>query len=254
MNEFTQYIKTTFDGILIFGDVHGDLNLLSKAHTYAIDNNLFFVSTGDLVDRGKNPYETVQLMYSVVRSRTGAFTVGNHDDKFYRYAKGNQVHLSHDAKQTLVDVGAARMDSFLSMYVDLIEDMPYSRLYHNFDDIYVSHAAAHANMFSGGKITKSESYVYLVGETNGERYDNGYPVRLYNWVNNIPAGKTVIVGHDRTPVNYLDVIDTPVEKLGSLGGRAIFIDTGCGKGGHLTGAIIKNIDNNFSFDRFINFS
>jgi len=54
------------------------------------------------------------------------------------------------------------------------------------------------------------------------------PVRTYRWVETIPAGWTVIVGHDvrsRT---------APPIMANAAGGRAIFLDTGAGAGGRLS--------------------
>jgi len=53
------------------------------------------------------------------------------------------------------------------------------------------------------------------------------PNRIYDWVNYIPKGKRVIVGHDIQD-------HEPVVKKGELGGEALFIDTGNSKGGYLS--------------------
>jgi protein phosphatase len=235
----TEYVRSGFDGILVFGDVHGDYDAIKRAYDYAVSENFFFLSLGDLVDRGRKPYETIELMYNVVQEGRGAFVMGNHDDKFYRHAKGAKVHFSGDAKQTLVDVGEDREVEFFKMYMAIMDDKYFSSVFYTFDEFVFVHAAAHKAMFSGlPNMTKTERSRYLVGETNGERYENGYPVRLYNWIADIPAGKTVIVGHDRTPVDPDIMITEPHAVTNKVGGKVVFIDTGGGKGGHVTGAVI----------------
>jgi hypothetical protein len=234
-----EYVRTGFDGMLVFGDVHGDYDAIKRAYDYAVSENFFFVSLGDLVDRSRKPYETVQLMYKVMQEGRGAFVMGNHDDKFYRHAMGNKVHFSGDAKQTLVDVGADREDDFFRMYMAVMDDKFFSGVFHTFDEFVFVHAAAHSAMFAGlPNVSKTERARYLVGETNGERYENGYPVRLYNWIADIPAGRTVIVGHDRTPVDPDIMITEPHIVVNKDGGKVVFMDTGGGKGGHVTGAVI----------------
>lgn len=91
----------------------------------------------------------------------------------------------------------------------------------------------------------------IVGETNGEVYDDGYPVRLYNWIDEVPMGKTVIVGHDKMPIYNIN-ITAPMIVTNKNGGRTVFMDTGCGKGGYLSGAVIVN-DINFKLVDFKEF-
>lgn len=255
MTGLAKYVREKFDGMLVFGDVHGDYASIKRAYDYALVNNFFFMSLGDLVDRSDKPYETVELMYNVMERGDGGFVMGNHDDKFYRHSIGNKVHFSGDAKQTLVDVGVDREDEFFRMYVAVMSDPFFSAIYHTFDDIYLVHAAAHAAMFSGfANVSKSERARYLVGETNGDRHPNGYPVRLYHWIDDIPAGKTVIVGHDRTPFDFEAVLTSPKEVANKRGGKVVFMDTGGGKGGYVTGAVIKaNKDGKFEFVEYKEF-
>jgi hypothetical protein len=75
---------------------------------------------------------------------------------------------------------------------------------------------------------------------------------LYNWVDEIPMGRTVMVGHDRMPVFNVPITE-PMVKTNSNGGKAIFIDTGCGKGGFLTGAVILHDKKKFVIDSYKEF-
>ena len=69
----------------------------------------------------------------------------------------------------------------------------------------------------------------LYGEPTGRRQADGFPERSLDWVNRIPAGLTVYCGHDRRSRD-----GRPWITAGTRGGRAVFLDTGAGKGGHLS--------------------
>jgi hypothetical protein len=69
----------------------------------------------------------------------------------------------------------------------------------------------------------------LFGEPTGRVQTDGYPERGLGWVDRIPPGMTVYCGHDRRSTD-----GRPYRKRGIGGGTAIFLDTGAGKGGHLS--------------------
>jgi len=69
----------------------------------------------------------------------------------------------------------------------------------------------------------------LFGETTGRTQPDGFPERLLRWVNHIPDGMTVYCGHDQRSRD-----GRPWVTQGDSGGQAIFLDTGAGKGGHLS--------------------
>ena len=69
----------------------------------------------------------------------------------------------------------------------------------------------------------------LFGQVTGRMRPDGYPERLHDWVDRIPPGVTVYCGHDRRSHE-----GRPYVQEGAQGGRAVFLDTGAGKGGHLS--------------------
>jgi protein phosphatase len=246
------YVRNNFDGMLVFGDVHGDYESFRSAHDFAKRENFFFMSLGDLVDRAHNPFEVVRDMYDAMYDGRAGFVIGNHDEKHYRAAKGNKVSFSRDGKQTIDDVGVDRIDEFHRMYSAIVEDTMFSNLFHTFDDITLVHAASHPCIWDNGPIKKTEKSRFLVGETNGKTMADGYPVRLYNWIDEIPIGKTVMVGHDRMPIRNIP-IEKPMQVSNKTGGKVIFLDTGCGKGGFLTGAVMLVGKKGFRIDNFVEF-
>ena len=69
----------------------------------------------------------------------------------------------------------------------------------------------------------------LFGQTTGRTQLDGYPERVLRWVDRIPPGMTVYCGHDRRSTD-----GRPYVRAGADGGTAVFLDTGAGKGGHLS--------------------
>ena len=69
----------------------------------------------------------------------------------------------------------------------------------------------------------------LYGEPTGRTQQDGYPERSLRWVDRIPEGLTVYCGHDRRSTD-----GRPYIRKGAQGGTAVFLDTGAGKGGHLS--------------------
>jgi hypothetical protein len=108
-------------------------------------------------------------------------------------------------------------------------------------------------MFEGkGDFPEDARTRALYGISTKEIGPDGYAIRLYTWINEIPKGKTVIVGHDKKPFNSKTLITCPLVKLNDKDGKAIFLDTGCGKGGFLSGVIIL-YEEKFKIDRFVEF-
>jgi predicted phosphodiesterase len=253
MMTISNYVKENFDGMLVFGDVHGDYESFRKARDFAISEHFFFMSLGDLVDRSRHPFEVIESMYNMMYDGNAGFVIGNHDDKHHRAIMGNKVSFSKDAKQTLDDVGHARMAEYQRMYKAIVEDTMLSGLYHRFDNFILVHAASHPSLWEEStEVGKTARSRFLVGETNGEKYDDGYPVRLYNWIEEVPSGKTVIVGHDKQPIHNVPITE-PMCLTNKNGGKVIFLDTGCGKGGFLTGAIMLHDKKGFKVDKFVEF-
>ena len=247
------HVEHSFAGMLVFSDVHGDYESFMRAYDYAKKHDYFFMSLGDLVDRGPFPFEVVHKMYLTVDNGQGGLTIGNHDDKFRRYANGSKVSFSLDAKRTLADVGPEREKDFLLYYKSLVETPVYSDYFHKFGDITLVHAASHPCMWENttrfGDTAKSRA---LYGEVTGEKYEDGYPVRYYGWIDEVPMDKTVIVGHDRMPFNK--VSEFPVTRGNKNGGKVVFMDTGCGKGGYLSAAVVKCKNGKFTIEDIVGFT
>lgn len=252
MNTISNHVKNNFAGMLVFGDVHADYELFMKAYHYAEHNNYFFMSLGDLVDRGSFPYEVVSKMHEIVKAGKGGFTIGNHDDKFKRFAGGAKVSFSYDGRNTLANVGPERQVEFLRMYTEMIDTPVLSGMFHTFDDIILIHAASHPDMWTANaNFSSAAKSRALYGEITGKKLSDGYPERIYTWIEEVPIGKTIIVGHDRMPIYDIPIVE-PLIRTSNHGGKVIFTDTGCGKGGYLTGTVVVH-DKRFKVEKFMEF-
>ncbi len=253
-SNLANHVRNKFNGMLVFGDVHADYESFKRAYEYAIAHNYFLMSIGDLVDRGSGPYQVVSRMAELAEVGKAGLTIGNHDDKFNRFYKGAKVSFSVDAKNTLANVGAEKQYDFLKMYSTLVERPMFSSMFHTFDDITLVHAASHASMWDStikfGSEARSRA---LYGEVNGKMNERGFPMRFYNWIEDIPMGKTVVVGHDCSPIFNVDITE-PMVKTNSKGGRAVFIDTGCGKHGILSGVVVTHDKKHFKIGDFVKFN
>jgi protein phosphatase len=69
----------------------------------------------------------------------------------------------------------------------------------------------------------------LYGQVTGRTAADGFPERVLHWLDQVPAGITVYCGHDQRSQD-----GRPLPIKGRQGGMAVFLDTGAGKGGHLS--------------------
>lgn len=256
-SSLAEYVRGKFKGLLVIGDLHADHYALQRAIGYAEEHNLFLLSLGDLVDRGEHPYEVISLMYERMLQGKAGLTVGNHDDRFRRYYEhlhgdGSLGTFRDDARKTIDDVGPIRFQEFIKMYYELQTTDVFSSHVHTFDNLVFVHAASHPTIWdSWRKYDSAAKARFLYGETTGRTDEDGFPERLYNWIEEIPSDRTVIVGHDRKPIFNKAIVD-PLVRVNAKGGTAVFIDTGCGKGGFLSGAVVL-YDNTFTIHEYVNF-
>ena len=239
-----------YRGIIVIGDIHNQVNHLKQAVEFAEENGLFIVLLGDLFDGGQYPYEVSQLVCGLLRDDKAVFTIGNHDDKIYRYSLGNKVKLNHDQLDTFLRVGDENMSKFLDN-VSFIVNHKNSGLCHRFSDqaIFV-HAAVHQSLWENDVMHSAAKAMCLYGEVDGTRDERGFPIRTYQWINFVPSGKYVVVGHDRTALGKTHTM--PAMLCTNQGGRVIFADSSCGKeqDGPLTGVVFTMDKLNLIFNSF----
>jgi hypothetical protein len=209
--------------IRVVGDVHGD----ATAFAYAAATDRFVVQLGDLTDYGPDSATTLRIMFDLIDRGRGLFLLGNHDLKLAR-----------------VLAGLARMEPVVRATIDQLDDELRDRVQIEVarapgwllrgSDLLV-HGGFHPAMLTGPPpehgLERAEGPLAraLFGEPTGRTQRDGYPERSLRWVDHIPPGMTVYCGHDRRSSN-----GRPYVRRGNAGGTAVFLDTGAGKGGHLS--------------------
>lgn len=243
---------TAYFGVMAVGDIHAEYDLVRAAVKYAEDRSLFVVFLGDLIDGGKYPHETVAFVKSKLDARTATAIIGNHEDKFYRYALGRDVILNKEQLNTLDDV--ADLAGFLADLQGVVDHELVKHYFHFGNTVFLHGAVHHSVWNRPSMLTGKQKAMALYGEVDGTRDEIGFPVRTYTWVDAIPADHVAVVGHDRVAMGKTTI--EAVVRHGASGGKAIFTDTSAGKGvagGHLTGAIFEFVPKGLEFSSFVSF-
>ena len=242
-----------FRGLMVIGDVHGMIEPLKSATEWATQRNMFCVFLGDVLDYGPNSIECVDHVYSIVTRGRGVCLIGNHERKIERWleqVKHNdvRVRLSDGNKVTTRAIEAMAPDARRKFETRYRALLGFSRHHWIVGDTMFTHGAAEPEMFDlkTARLQGKFESMALFGEidNNAPPRPDGYPTRIYEWVNRIPAGKRVMVGHD------IRSTSKPLVVKGSGGGEAYFMDTGSGKGGRLTSADIIFQGDNLSVKNF----
>ncbi len=212
----------------VIGDVHGHVDRLRAA---AGDADRIML-LGDLVDRGPDSAGVIRLALDWMEQGRAQLVRSNHDDKLYRFFKGRRIRMNRDLSQTIRQINDAKdsaelRDRFMKAYAET----PHIRRtgHYIFAHAAISsyHFAQPEHPVSLTRMRKRIEQMALFGEINGARDEDGKPIRMYDWVDDLPAHVTAVVGHDCRA-------DQPFVQETASGARAIFLDTGCGKGGPLS--------------------
>jgi diadenosine tetraphosphatase ApaH/serine/threonine PP2A family protein phosphatase len=214
----------------IIGDIHGCYNeliqLLEKLGYredpygfYTHPEGRIFGSVGDLVDRGPNSIKVLQFFKKHLR-RQYAFAVrGNHDDKFLRYLKGNQVKIAHGLQNTIDELHAMELpEEELRGLMQFLDSLPH---WITLEDggLLICHAAPPVK----GKKEKFNKQRAIYGVTTGNRDAQGFPERI-DWAPEYDESDSelfVVYGHVTVPQAYIL-------------NKSANIDTACVFGGSLT--------------------
>ena len=207
----------------VVGDVHGD----AQAFAHAIETERFVVQLGDLVDHGPDSAGVLRMALRMIEEGRGLFLLGNHDRKLGRALSGFRMRPDPALETTL-----GQLDEELRARA--LDEIGSAPAWLRRGSMFFVHGGFHTGMLAGppppglGRVDHLLSRA-LFGETTGRTQTDGYPVRLTRWIDRIPPGMTVYCGHDRKSED-----GRPAVLEGKRGGVAVFIDTGAGKGGHLS--------------------
>jgi hypothetical protein len=210
--------------IRVVGDVHGD----ATGFAYATATDRFIVQLGDLIDHGPNSAATLRMMFDLVEDGRGLFILGNHDLKLARVLSGDQVRFDAVVQATVDQLDEPMKQRALRLIAEAPAWVRHGSalfVHGGFHTAMLEHPSPeHGLDRPHGAVARA-----LYGEPTGRIQADGYPERSLRWVDRIPEGLTVYCGHDRRSND-----GRPYVRHGMLGGKAIFLDTGAGKGGHLS--------------------
>ena len=225
-----------YNGVAIIGDVHGMARDFQELVDEAKAENRFIIQLGDVVDYGPDAVGAVDIMYKLVMDGDGAFIIGNHERKLERYfkqkAEGNiRLVIKGGIVQTLEQLDRldeAKAAMFEAKFKALMNHARHHILLERADGMSMFvHAACSRKMWKSkaNRLVGFEENRAVFGEIDRDTPTkaDGFPNRLYNWIDEIEDGNRVYVGHAVLST------DEVLVKKGSLGGTAFFVDTGSGK-------------------------
>ncbi len=223
-----------FSGLRVVADVHGEAEQFHAAADGACAAGMFLLQLGDLTDHGPDSPGVLRRMFALMDEGRGLFLLGNHDHKLHRVLSGGRVRVAADGLgRTLAQLRAAPDGDALAARA-LVEIARAPAWMRDGARFFV-HAAFHPGMLLAppppdAGATKAEGLVTraLYGQVTGRMQEDGFPERLHGWIDRIPAGLTVYCGHERRSGN-----GRPFAQANGIGGQAVFMDCGAGKGGHL---------------------
>ncbi len=224
-----------FAGLRVVGDVHGDAVAFAHAVAGAEAERLFLLQLGDLTDHGPNSPGALRLIFGLLDARRGRFLLGNHDHKLRRVLTGQRVHVPPEGLgRTLAQLAAAPDGEALKRRA--VVEIAAAPAWLRMGNWFFVHAGWHPAMLlrpsppdAGLQRPDPVLSRALFGQVTGRLRADGYPDRVHGWVDRIPAGMTLYCGHDRRSPD-----GRPYVQEGAEGGLAVFLDTGAGKGGHLS--------------------
>ncbi len=192
-----------------------------------------FVFLGDLVDRGPDSPGVLRTVLDLVEEGRARLVQSNHDDKLYRHFLGHDVRIGNALGETLAQIDAAPdRDKLIKRFLKTYEAAPPWIV----EPPYIfAHGAIHADMLQPekeiAKLPKAKMrslrFRALYGEVDPTDHSDK-PLRLANWIEDIPRDMTAVIGHESLSR------EQPVWRKAKSGGRALYLDTGCGKGGPLS--------------------
>lgn len=207
----------------VVGDVHGD----SRAFDAACATDRFVLQLGDLVDDGPDTPGALRLMFGRLDAGRGLFLLGNHDYKLARALRGDAVQVNDALAATIAALDAATAARAL-------EEIGRAPAWIAAGHAIFVHGGFHPAMLTAPAPTMAARRNPLLaralyGQTTGRVSGAGRPERKLDWIGAIPSGITVYCGHDQRSLD-----GRPLTIANDHGGKAIFMDTGAGKGGHLS--------------------
>jgi hypothetical protein len=224
------------NGLRVVGDVQSHASELTRAVDGARARGLAILLLGDINDRGPDVVGAMRLALDLLRAGDGEIIPGNHDWKLARWTRGRHIDATSQGFPETVAQIAAEADgrAIADVYAAAVAHRP---LWIALGKLVFVHAAFDPRMLAllpapllqdANRVPGKLGSLALYGETDGRVDADGRPIRTYRWVDKIPDGLVVHVGHDAVS------LETPVFRRGASGGLVRHMDTGVDRGGTLS--------------------
>lgn len=221
-------LRAAYHGVTVIGDIHGDLKQLNEALGWAQSRRHFAWLLGDIIDYGVDTLGCAEAVYHAVTHGRAGLILGNHERKIARWLDQKHIRVSDGNRVTIDALGQLKADDRRRWIGRFRALLAHATLMTQMAQVTLVHAAVHPSLWTAQPDqTAIEQYgLYGQGEINGKYH------RVHHWVHEVPLGQTVLVGH-----NVISPL--PLVSTGQKGGQVVFLDTGCGKGGHLSTADLR---------------
>lgn len=212
-------------GLRVVGDVHAD----AIGFGHACATSRFVLQLGDLADDGPDPEATFGLMLDRLERGTGAFVMGNHDLRLLRALRDGQTppKPTEATLNALPETLRPRVLSALLQAPAWLAAGNAVFVHAGFHPVMANRPAPLGAEFPPHP--RGALALALYGQPTGRTRPDGYPERSLAWADTVPAGVTLYCGHDRRSRD-----GRPFVRPSAAGGTTVFLDTGAGKGGHLS--------------------
>ena len=246
-------IKENYSGLCVIGDVHGNHEKMMNAVLWAKMRNTLPVFLGDIIDFGAKSIECVEEVYNLVIRNQAIFLMGNHERKIFKWLnklhnKSIKLHLSEANKQTIDQIKKMSLREKKCWEAKFRTLMNLGHIHLFIDNVAFIHAAYHPDMLDYKnrrtlpfELEKRALFGEFIEDPDWTKDVNN---AAYKWIDDIPKNMTVFVGHE--PRNMFK----PYHEINVNGGEVYFMDTGCGKGGHLTSADLRLDGGNYRLTNF----
>lgn len=224
-----------FVGITAVGDIHGMQHSLLDALAWARARRHFVVFLGDYVDYGTATLEVAEEVHRLVTRGEAVCVLGNHERKIHRWLMASRQgtrrpRLSDGNRVTVDALERLRPDARNRWAGRFCAAVWHAMPVIDVGSVVFTHAAVHPSYWTSTPKPEWVERYALFGE--GEAIPGGRFTMSYRWIDEVPADRVVIVGHDVRATE-------PRIVTGVRGGRVVYLDTGCGKGGSLSTADLR---------------
>jgi protein phosphatase len=221
-----------FSGVTAIGDVHGMYQSMLTAISWARDRNRFIVLMGDVIDYGPDTLKVADEVYRLVMGGEAIMVLGNHERKIMKWIDGDRVRLSEGNRVTttaLTALSESNRTKWIGRFRGLYQNASILKRIKN---VTFAHAGVYEGFWKGEPMNRAAENMAFFGETDEVRSAPDRRVPAFSWVERIPTAQYAVVGHDRRA-------PYPFVETNTLGGAAIFLDTGSGKGGQLSSVDLR---------------